>query len=297
MSLYYIDRKTGQLEKEMVVGEKFLNWMNNTKSGNTLLELLIKKRFCSILFGKLQDLSISRFKIPPFVEKFQIDMSEAKREDITSYNSFNDFFTRELKKDARPISENNNILISPADGRIFAYENINIKNLIQAKDSHYTLEELLCDKSLAEEYNDGTCIVVRLAPTDYHRFHFPDSGIAEKPKMIKGYYYSVNPMTLKKIIQVYCQNKREITVFNSDNFDKIVLVEIGATFVGSIIQTYIPGKCVKKGQEKGFFKFGGSTIIMLLKKGIVNIDEDIIQNTKKGYETKINMGEGIGMKK
>lgn len=296
MSIYYIDRKTGRKEKEIIVGDRFLKWVIDTKIGNTLLELIIKKKVFSTFYGKLQDSRISRRKISSFVEEFDINMDEAEIENITQYKSFNDFFARKLKKEARPISKDKNLLISPADGKVLAYENIDINMMLQVKGSYYRLDELLQDNELAREYHKGTCIVVRLAPIDYHRFHFPDSGIPSTSKKIKGHYYSVNPITLRAILEVYCQNKREVSVFNSDNFNKIVMVEVGATCVGSIVQTYEPDRHVNKGEEKGYFKFGGSTVIMLIKEGMVKIDKDIIENTDNGYETKVNMGEAIGRK-
>jgi len=125
---------------------------------------------------------------------------------------------------------------------------------------------------------------------------FLDGGVAHEFKPIKGFFYSVNPMTLEKVIGVYCQNKREITIFNSDNFEKLVLVEVGATCVGSIIQTYDASQHINKGDEKGYFKFGGSTVIMFIKDGILKIDKDLLDNTLKGYETKVKMGEAIGRK-
>ncbi|WP_425448461.1 phosphatidylserine decarboxylase [Dethiothermospora halolimnae] len=296
LTIYYIDRKTGKKEKETVAGEKFLRWINDTKMGNSILETFVRKKLFSILYGKLQDLSISKKKIPGFINALDIDMSEAVKESHDMYSNFNDFFARRLKDDTRPINKDNNILISPADGRVFAYENIDINKVLQIKGSHYSLEELLQSKSLASKYENGTCIVIRLCPADYHRFHFPDGGVAEKSKFIDGYYYSVNPMTLRKFTEVYCRNKREITVFKSNNFGEVLLIEVGATCVGSIIQTYEPNIKVNKGDEKGYFKFGGSTVIMFIKKGQVKIDRDIIENTKNHIETKINMGEGIGKK-
>lgn len=155
-------------------------------------------------------------------------MSEAERERIEDYNSFNDFFTRKLKKQSRPLSMKSNHLISPADGRIFAYDNIDKEQVIQVKGSSYRLGNLLDDEKLADEYKNGICIVIRLCPSDYHRFHFPDSGVAGDFKRIRGQYYSVNPISLHKMGEVYCQNKREITLFESDNFGQIIFCEVGA---------------------------------------------------------------------
>jgi len=294
MEIYYIDRKTGEKKKEVVAGDRFLRWMYSTSSGNSILQLLVKKKLFSSLYGILQDVPFSKRKIESFANQLDIKMDEAEIENVLEYKNFNDFFARKLKKDARPICNKEDSLISPADGRVLGYENIKMDEIIQVKGSIYKLEDLLQDKKLAGQYDGGICVVVRLCPSDYHRFHFPDSGVSYYSKKIDGNYYSVNPIALNKIAQVYCQNKREITLFNSDHFGEVVLMEVGATCVGSIIQTYEEGKKVKKGDEKGYFKFGGSTVIMFLQKDIVKIDEDIIENTKKGIETKVDMGEKIG---
>jgi len=296
MDIYYIERATGKRKKEIVAGDRFLRWIYDTKVGNTILETLVKKKVFSAIYGKFQDFSFSKKKIKAFIQDFQIDMSEAEREHADEYSNFNDFFTRKLKKQYRPIYLNNEYLVSPADGRVLAYENIDKYKVIQVKGLYYKLGDLLYDDNIANEYDKGVCIVIRLCPSDYHRFHFPDNGIAYKSKKIKGQYYSVNPIALNKIVDLYCQNKREITLFKSDNFGEMILCEVGATCVGSIIQTYNVGQHVKKGEEKGYFKFGGSTVILFLKNGKIKIDKDICANTKLGIETKVNMGERLGRK-
>lgn len=296
MSIHYIDRKTGEKKEEIVAGYKFLKWLYDTKSGSFFLVTLVKRRLFSSLYGKLQDTRFSSRKIKAFAQELQIDMSEAKAEDHTSYRTFNDFFIRELKGEARPIASNPDFLISPADGRVLAWENIDTNKLIQVKGFYYTLADLLQDKEMASAYHQGTCMVIRLCPSDYHRLHFPDSGIPAKSIGVRGHYYSVNPLALKKVPQLYCENKRELTLFHSDHFGDMILIEVGATCVGSIVQTYAQGEHVHKGAEKGYFKFGGSTMIVLLKKNVVRIDEDILANTADDIETKVIMGERIGVK-
>ncbi|SET08456.1 phosphatidylserine decarboxylase [Natronincola peptidivorans] len=294
MEIYYIDRKTGKKKKETVAGDVFLRWMYETRIGNSILESILKKKLFSSFYGRLQDLPNSKRKIASFVKQLEIDMAEAEIEDLSQYKNFNEFFIRKLKKHARPICEAKEVFISPADGRMLAYENIDIKKLIQVKGQEYSLEELIQNKELAQQYAGGTCLIVRLNPSDYHRFHFPDGGIPEESIKIEGDYYSVNPIALRKKATIYCQNKREITFFQSDHFEKILMMEVGATCVGTIIQTYSPKRRVEKGEEKGYFKFGGSTVILFLQKGVLKIDEDIIENTNQGIETKVNMGEKIG---
>ncbi|MBS3994560.1 MAG: phosphatidylserine decarboxylase [Alkaliphilus sp.] len=296
MEIYYIDRKSGQKVREVVVGDNYLKWMYGTSIGRTALELLIKRKIFSEIYGRLQELPFSCRKINSFVDKLSLDMKEAEREKPKDYKSFNDFFARKLKAEARPVSMNDDTLISPADGRVLAFENIDKERVIQVKGFTYNLLSLFNDRELAQEYEGGTCVVVRLCPADYHRFHFPDNGLPYKHKHIKGHYYSVNPISLQRIAELYCQNKREITLFRADNFGQMLLMEVGATCVGSIIQTFDPKKSVVKGEEKGYFKFGGSTVIMFIKSGFAKIDDDILGNTHKGFETKVNMGEGIGKK-
>ncbi len=296
MSIYFKDRKTGEKKEEKVIGYKFLEWIYYTKSGSLALESLLKRKFFSSFYGKLQDTRFSSRKIKNFVTDLGIDMSEAQNEDIGSYKTFNDFFVRELKSASRPIIVDSEVLVSPADGRVFAWQNIDATKLLQVKGSYYSLIDLFRDKDLALEYEQGTCIIIRLCPSDYHRFHFPDSGTPSSSTKVEGNYYSVNPLALHKITNLYCENKREFTLFRSDNFGEMVIMEVGATCVGSIVQTYLPNQYVSKGSEKGYFKFGGSTLIVFLKKGIVKIDEDILENTEQGVETMVYMGERLGAK-
>jgi phosphatidylserine decarboxylase len=297
MPVHYLDRKTGQYKEEIIAGAKFLRWIYETNSGPFLLEALVKRKVFSFLYGKLQDLPLSRGKIRRFVRDLQIDLQEARQDDPDAYPTFNHFFTRELKAAARPVDSAPGVLVSPADGKILAWENIDPERLLQVKGSYYSLAELLCNRDLAFAYDRGTCLVIRLCPADYHRFHFPDGGIPSETRKINGHYYSVNPLALKKVAKLYCANKRELTLFQADNFGEMLLMEVGATCVGSIVQTYLPGQYAAKGSEKGYFKFGGSTTILFLKKDTVQIDSDLTANTAEGIETQIRMGERIGIKK
>lgn len=293
MIVKYYNRKNNKYCYEKISGKKYLEWIYSSPIGMGILELFVKKKLFSKIYGKYCDTKISKLKIDKFIKEFDIDTSTFVK---SNFNSFNDFFTRKLKKQSRPILNDNNILISPCDGKILAYENIDINNIIQVKGINYSMAELIKDKDLAEKYNHGCCIVLRLCPTDYHRFHFIDSGKCQNTVKIKGYYYSVNPIALNKVKNLFCQNKREVSIFNSDNFKEVLYIEVGATCVGSIVQTYTPNKRVKRGEEKGYFKFGGSTIILFFKKNTVKIDEDILIQTKLGYESSVLLGERIGIK-
>ncbi|NMA68503.1 MAG: phosphatidylserine decarboxylase [Desulfitobacterium sp.] len=291
----YYDRKTKTYQKEKVVGGKIISWTYSSPVGMTFLEKIIKKKACSSFYGWYLDRPISRRKIHPFVNKFALDLSTSEK-NIEEFSSFNDFFYRKLKESARKIPQDINSFISLGDGKLLAYENIHMDRLVQVKGITYSLRELIQDSYIAEKYQGGTCLILRLCPTDYHRFHFIDSGYCGPTRKIKGSYYSVNPLALQKVDKLFCANKREWSVFRSDHFGDILYVEVGATFVGSIIQTYTPHKKVNRGDEKGYFKFGGSTVILFLEKGYVTVDRDIIEQTEKGFETSVLLGEKVGQR-
>lgn len=289
------NRQNKIYEEEKVAGDTYLKWCYESPIGKSFTELFIKKKIFSKIYGKYCDTKFSTKKINSFIQDFDIDMNIAKK-NSSDFTSFNDFFIRELHESSRPIDKDSSTLISPGDGRLLAYENISMNNLLQVKSIHYSLSELIGDDKIAKEYEGGICLVLRLCPTDYHRFHFVDSGIPNVNHFINGNYYSVNPIALERIPKLYCQNKREWSIFKSDNFGDIIHVEVGATCVGTIIQSYIPNQRVEKGDEKGFFKFGGSTTILFFKKDKVKIDEDILTQTALGFECKVKLGETIGKK-
>lgn len=289
------NRQTKNYEIEQVAGEKFLNWSYESPVGRNLTELLLKRKLFSKVYGKYCDSKNSKKKISPFVEKFNIDMNISTKK-VDEFTSFNDFFARTLIKSARLFNESPNALISPGDGRLTAYTNIDMNNIIQVKGLTYSLSELIKDDEISKEFNGGVCLVLRLCPTDYHRFHFIDNGIPTKSHFIKGSYYSVNPISVERVPKLFCQNKREWSILKSESFGDILHIEVGATCVGSIIQSYTPDLPIKKGDEKGYFKFGGSTTILFFKKNTVCIDEDILEQSSKGIECKVLFGETIGKK-
>ena len=294
MLLVY-NRKTKQYEEENIAGKKYLVWCYESPKGKKLTELIFKKKLCSKVYGAFCDTKFSRKKIKHFIRDFDIDMNVCKKKP-KEFSNFNDFFTRKLKPNAWPFSKDEKDLISPADGRTLAYENIELDNLVQIKGFTYSLRELINNDKVAKKFENGTCIIFRLSPIDYHRYHFIDSGVTAKSTFIPGRYYSVNPIALKNIPKLFCENKREWSLFESDNFKDILYVEVGATCVGTIVQTYEPGSRVSKGDEKGFFKFGGSTVVLFFEKDTVKIDSDILKQTNLGYETRVSMGETIGRK-
>lgn len=287
----YYDRKSKSYKEENIAGSKALKWTYESPLGKGFLELFIKRKIFSKLYGHYCDSSLSKKKIKKFIDEFNINMNRFEKKE---YKSFNDFFYRKLENTI--INESDNILISPADSRLLVMENINKDKNFNIKYFQYNLEQLIQSKELANKYDGGTALVFRLCPTDYHRFHFIDNGVCSSTKKIKGYYYSVNPIALKNINNVFIENKREYSIFKSENFGDILYMEVGATCVGGIIQTYNPNEYIKRGMEKGYFKFGGSTVILIFEKNKVLIDEDIIRNSNSEIETYVTFGEKIGRK-
>ncbi|MGL4393096.1 MAG: phosphatidylserine decarboxylase [Fusobacteriaceae bacterium] len=292
--IQYVERKTKTLKTENVPSENLIKFLYYNPFGEISLEALVKRKFLTKFYGSQMDKKSSVKKIPDFVKSLEIDMSESEKK-IDDFVSFNDFFTRKLKPDARPIDKNSESLVSPADGKILVFENLSETTKFFLKGENFSLQEFLKDEKLAKKYEGGTFIIVRLAPVDYHRFHFPADGKISENKKIDGYYYSVSPHAIKRNFRIFCENKREYSELATEKFGDILLVEVAATMVGGMTQTYSPKSFVKKGDEKGYFYFGGSTTIMLLEKDKVKIDSDILENSKKGLETKIYMGEKIGV--
>lgn len=292
----YIERKTGEIKEEKVMGEGALKFLYYNPFGSLLLNTVVKRKFLSEIYGKKMNKPESKMKIAGFIKEMNIDMNDYAR-NINEYKSFNDFFYRELKTGARTIDRTESVLVSPADGKILAYENLKEKDKFFVKGSEFTLEEFFSDKELAKKYEDGTFVIVRLAPADYHRFHFPTAGKISETKKIKGYYYSVSTHAIKRNFRIFCENKREYSILSTKQFGDIAMIDVGATMVGSIVQTYKENSFVEKGDEKGYFLFGGSTCILVFEKDKIQIDEDIIENTKNGIETRIYMGEKIAHEK
>lgn len=293
-AIEYIDRATQEIKEEIVPGEGWLRWLYHSPLGKLALHAAVKRKFVSRLYGWRMDAPASKARIPAFVSSLGIEMDEATLP-MEAYATFNEFFVRELKPEARPIDRAADAIVSPADGKILAFEGLTGLEHFFVKGQAFSLRSFLRDDALAERYAGGTLLIVRLAPVDYHRFHFPAAGVISASRAIRGAYYSVSPYAVKARLSVYWENKRELSRLLTDNAGELLLCEVGATMVGTIVQTYEPNTRVEKGQQKGMFKFGGSTVVLLLEAGRAKVDEDLLDNTRRGYETTIKLGERIAV--
>lgn len=292
-SVDYIERESKKVLKEEVPSGGLLKWLYNTPTGKASLNILVKRKLFSNITGWYMNRSCSRKKIKKFIKKYDINMSHYELPNSGKFSNFNKFFYRRIKETVRPIGIH---IVSPADGKAVAFQNINSSSSFYIKGSEFSLSDFLQNNTLAHKYCNGAMIIVRLAPTDYHRFHFPASGIISESKKIKGRYFSVSPLALKKNMEIFCRNQREYSILKTEDYGDIIISEIGATMVGSIIQNYQINSIVKKGSEKGYFAFGGSTLLLLFEEGKIKIDQDLLEHTINGYETKVRMGETIARK-
>ncbi len=296
--IVYVDRITRNLERETVYGAMFINLLYGTGGLSRFLSLLVlpliaRISFFSKLYGFLQKSPLSRWKVKPFIRKFEVDTSEFL-DPVDSFASFNDFFIRKLKKQARPFAAGEDVAIMPADARYLVYQNIAAADGFLVKGKKFDLGQLLQNDTLKKRYENGTMVIARLCPTDYHRFHFPCDAIPGHPHLINGPLYSVNPAALKKNISILAENKRILTSLETGRFGTIIYIDVGATYVGSIHQVFTPGKQYKKGDEKGYFSFGGSSLILLFEPDRIRLDQDLIDASLGKMEMKGLLGQSLG---
>lgn len=284
MKIYNRDLK--KVVEEVDTNAFSVKLLYNNVLGRIVVKALTRPTI-SKLNGKRYSKASSAKKIKKFVLKNNIDMSDYPEK---SYESFNDFFTREIIKEKRPISENKKDLISPCDSLLTAYK-ISDDLTFKVKNSIYTVSELLKDENLAKEYSNGYLLLFRLTVRDYHHYCYIDSGTRDEYVKINGILHTVNPIACKKV-KVYSENSREYTTLHLDNFGDVIQVEVGALMVGKIKNN--DSKTFNRGDEKGYFEFGGSTVILLFKENTIEIDEDILHESNDDIETRVKYGEKIG---
>jgi phosphatidylserine decarboxylase len=290
----FFNRYTDQIETEKVYGDGFLRFTYGNPLGRLALHAVVKRACFSRWYGWRMDRPASRSKVGPFIRDFAVDESEFA-EPTSYFRTFNEFFYRRLKASARPINPDPLTAVFPADGRHLGFPDISKMDGIFVKGKMFDLAELLGDGLLSRRYARGTMILSRLCPVDYHRFHFPVAGVAGESGLINGPLYSVNPIALKQNIRIFAENKRAVCRIKSPRFGTVLMLEIGATCVGGFAYTYSAGSNVSKGQEKGYFKFGGSSTITLFEPGRIELDQDLVDNSRQHRELYARMGDRMGI--
>ncbi len=264
-----------------------VKFLYETKTGGLILRL-ITRRWLSRLVGAYLDSRLSKCLIKGYIKRHKIRMEDFIAE---KYRSFNAFFTRKIRPDLRPFEHSPQSLCSPCDGKLTVLP-VTEKGEFQVKGFSYTAESLLRNEPLARKFYGGVCLIFRLTVSDYHRYHYFDGGYREAGVFIKGRLHTVQPTALEKR-RVFTENCREYTVLHTENFGESVQVEVGALMVGRIVNN--SPQTFSRGEEKGRFEFGGSTIIVLLEKGKATVDGEILENSRLGYETIVKCGEKIGL--
>ncbi|MBR4777998.1 MAG: phosphatidylserine decarboxylase [Lachnospiraceae bacterium] len=285
----YRDR-AGKEYKVSTSQDRFLRFLYTNRFGKRLLKFMISDKLTRLIEWYMNT-RISTLKIDPFIKKNNIKISDYEKK---FYDSYNDFFTRKIKKSKRPVNSDPNVLVSPSDGKVTVYP-ISDKLIVNIKNIDYSVKSLLLDRELSEELEGGWLYVIRLTVDNYHRYCYPDSGYQHENYYIPGLFHTVNPVALENT-SVFAQNCRAYTVLDTDHFGRIIQMEVGAMGVGRIVN-YKESEFVERGEEKGYFEFGGSTVCLFVPKGSAVPDEDMIKNTEEGYETLVKMGEHIGKRK
>lgn len=296
----YFHRTKQVVETEQVYGGDWLRWTYGSAPGKIALHALVKHSFLSRFYGWRMSRPFSATRVLPFIIEYNLDVDEFAKKPY-SFKTFNEFFYRALKEGARPIagdpstgSGQDRVAVLPADGRHLAFQNVDAAQGFYAKGQRFDLKSFLGDEALAREFAGGSLLISRLCPVDYHRFHFPVAGMPGEARLINGCLYSVSPIALRLNLGYLWENKRMVTLVDSPVFGKVAVCEIGATMVGSIFQSFLPGRAVAKGEEKGLFKFGGSCVVTIFQPGKIKFDADLVKHSAEGLEVYARMGERLG---
>ena len=269
-----------------------LKFLYETAFGRLILKGLTAPGLSGAV-GHFLDTKLSCIFIKPFVKNNGINLDDYYSDNFTC---FNDCFCRRVKEDRRPVDMDPSVLVSPCDGLLSAYE-ITDGLVVPVKQSRYGIADLLGGaeaRELASEFDGGLCLVFRLCVDNYHRYHYFDDGSKGANVFIPGRLHTVRPIALRNL-PVFTENSREYTVMDTVNFGRAVQMEVGAMLVGKIANNHEEHE-FKRGEEKGCFLYGGSTVILLLKKGAAVLDEPYLANTRDEVETPVKMGQRIGAK-
>lgn len=291
----FYNRYTQKIEEERVYGERWLRLAYENPVGRFLVWLIIRRAFFSKWYGYKMSQPESALRVLPFIAKYGLDVDEFARSPF-EFKSFNEFFFRALKPEARPIAAGDDVAAFPADARHLAFQDIQKAAGFYVKGSKFSFAELLGSEEAAGKFAGGAMLISRLCPVDYHRFHFPVAGNPGESRLINGWLYSVSPVALRRRLKYLIENKREVTLIETANFGTVAMIEVGATNVGSIRQTFVPGRPVQKGDEKGLFAFGGSCVITIFQAGKIRFEADLISSSERHIEMYAKMGDRLGVR-
>ena len=280
--------RNGNLIEKQDGQQRMLAFLYGTGFGRILLKPLTCP-WISKTVGWFLSTGASRIFIQSFIRKHKIDMSQFTRKKFHDYNAF---FCRKIRPELRPVDTAAHHFISPCDSKLTALL-ITEQIRFTLKHTEYSVASLLKNDALAAQYTGGYAMIFRLTVDDYHRYGYVDSGVCEPCVKMPGALHTVNPIA-NDYFPIYKENSREYCLLHTENFGDVVMMEVGALLVGKIVNH--PAGQVCRGQEKGYFQFGGSTVVVLVKKDVVQLDADILQNSAEGIETIVKYGQKIGQK-
>ncbi len=289
--IVFWSRNRATFEVEKVYGDSALRWAYQTRLGRKLTDWIFSRAWVSQLYGAYQSSTLSRAKIEPFIEAFNIPMNEFEP---GPFRTFNDFFIRRFQSGARKFVQSPSEMAAFAEARYLAFESITPEQKFPVKGKFLSAQALLGGTPWASHFAGGPLLLARLCPTDYHRFHFPDSGKILDSFRIHGKLHSVNPVALQAVDEVFAQNERQVSILETKNFGLLAYIEVGALCVGKIVQSHSPQKSqFERGDEKGYFLFGGSTVIVLGEPGKWKPSVDLLENTRQSREVLVQLGEPV----
>lgn len=297
----FFNRVSGKQEIEKVYGDWFIKFLYTSFAGQKMGGLFTNKYF-SQAYGAFQDLPMSHRKVRPFIEKFNIEIDDYEPGSLVapdirdSYRNFNEFFIRKFKMGKRPFVSEAHRMPALAEARYVGFDAIDEKKLYPVKGQYLLAKDLVGNAQVAKMFEGGPLLIARLCPVDYHRYHYPDSGKVLDNFRVPGAYDSVNPLAIRYKNQIFIKNERHVSILQTENFGKLAYIEVGAICVGKIVQSHRWNKPFLRGEEKGYFLFGGSTVILLGEKGAWKPSQDILSNTNKGLETYLHLGQEIAVK-
>jgi phosphatidylserine decarboxylase len=294
----FFNRGQNKYEVEKVYGDKAIQFIYTNPIGK-VVSSIISRSPLSKVYGKAQDSYLSKNKVRPFIKDFNIPIddylpgTDPAKDIRDSYKNFNEFFIRQFAEGKRPFVKGSE-LGGFAEARYVGFDSMTPEEKFPVKGEFLNSHDLLKNTKWGDTFKEGPLLIGRLCPVDYHRYHYPDSGKTLDSYTINGDYYSVNPLALKFKGDIFIKNERRVSILETENFGKLAYIEVGATMVGKIVQSHNEDEDFKRGEQKGYFLFGASTVVVLGEKGKWVPSKDITENTQKGLETYVQLGDQLG---
>lgn len=294
MILTYWDRYKSQIMEDKVYADQFILWCYENPLGRYFLEFIFSKKPINNLYGKYKSSKLSAKQIKIDIAEYEIDMELFKKVPLESYS---DFFLREFKDNIRPFPTSPSEFGAPGEGRYLGFAAIKKDHRYPVKGHFLNSQELLGGHKLSNIFEKGPILICRLCPVDYHHFHYPDNGDIIARFNIHGDYHSVNVHALRNKGDIFIKNEREVTIIQTENFGRIAYIEVGAMCVGKIKQNRPEATICTKGEQKGHFEFGGSTLIILGEPSKWTPSLDILKHSDENRESFIKLGDCVATNK